>query len=293
MVKYCKCGCGRNIIVKFHHKYQGIPNYINGHATKNKSLGIEHKKKISISKTLPRKQVHCLQCQKNISVKIHEKRKYCSMDCRKEHWKIYHPQKGITWIMRYGFEEAKKKSDKKSIDRRSKTWEEIFGEEKAKQMKENNGNKGVKKSNVENYKKMWKNKEYVEMMLKIRKSEEFRKKTSKSAKLRYRKNPKSHPNYIMGQKGFVSKPQKFLFNQIKKLYSDSSFKVMLEYPVKTEKNVRYVDVAIPALMVGFEYDEPYWHEEVKDKMRKEELENVGWTIFNIVPNNGGKNNGSL
>lgn len=30
-IKYCKCGCGQAIIIKPHHKYFGIPNFIHGH----------------------------------------------------------------------------------------------------------------------------------------------------------------------------------------------------------------------------------------------------------------------
>ena len=30
--KICKCGCGQKIEIKAHHKYQGIPNYLLGHA---------------------------------------------------------------------------------------------------------------------------------------------------------------------------------------------------------------------------------------------------------------------
>lgn len=29
--KYCKCGCGGKIIIKPHHKYVGIPDYLHGH----------------------------------------------------------------------------------------------------------------------------------------------------------------------------------------------------------------------------------------------------------------------
>lgn len=30
-IKYCKCGCGKERIIKFHHKYSGIPKYVHGH----------------------------------------------------------------------------------------------------------------------------------------------------------------------------------------------------------------------------------------------------------------------
>lgn len=31
MVKYCRCGCGKEIVVKPHHEYYGIPDYCQGH----------------------------------------------------------------------------------------------------------------------------------------------------------------------------------------------------------------------------------------------------------------------
>lgn len=37
MTKYCKCGCGEEIIIKTHHKHYGIPDYCWGH---NISLSI-------------------------------------------------------------------------------------------------------------------------------------------------------------------------------------------------------------------------------------------------------------
>lgn len=43
----CKCGCGREIIIKSYHKYYGIPEYIRGHNTRGKSISLEHKQKFS------------------------------------------------------------------------------------------------------------------------------------------------------------------------------------------------------------------------------------------------------
>ena len=33
-MKYCLCGCGKEIILKRHHKRLGIPDYIWGHHAK-------------------------------------------------------------------------------------------------------------------------------------------------------------------------------------------------------------------------------------------------------------------
>ena len=46
----CKCGCGKEIIVKPYHKYYGIPNYISGHHQVGKILSIEIKLKIANSR---------------------------------------------------------------------------------------------------------------------------------------------------------------------------------------------------------------------------------------------------
>lgn len=150
--------------------------------------------------------------------------------------------------------------------------------------------KGQKRSN-ENYIKMWKNEDFRKRMIEIRNSEEVNKKFRDTAIERYKKDPLSHPNYIMAKKGFVSKPQKFLFQQIQKLFEETGFNVVMEYPVHTGTNTRFIDVAIPTLSLGFEYDGVYWHQdENKDLKRKKEIEEKGWQIFNIKPQTtiGGK-----
>jgi len=55
--RLCKCGCGKEIIIKPHHRYYGIPEYINGHNSKGKTISAEVRAKIS--KTLKgRKKTH-------------------------------------------------------------------------------------------------------------------------------------------------------------------------------------------------------------------------------------------
>lgn len=34
MAQFCKCGCGQEIIVKRHHRWRGIPDYIRGHSSR-------------------------------------------------------------------------------------------------------------------------------------------------------------------------------------------------------------------------------------------------------------------
>ncbi len=46
---YCKCGCDKEIIIKNHHKYAGIPIYIIGHGNKGKIIHTKKSKnKISM-----------------------------------------------------------------------------------------------------------------------------------------------------------------------------------------------------------------------------------------------------
>jgi 5-methylcytosine-specific restriction endonuclease McrA len=45
---FCQCGCDREIIIKPHHRYYGIPRFIQGHGTKN--MSIETCRKISKTK---------------------------------------------------------------------------------------------------------------------------------------------------------------------------------------------------------------------------------------------------
>jgi len=48
-VEYCKCGCGQSIINQPHHKYYGIPKYLQGH---NARVNHYHKGKHPSSETL-------------------------------------------------------------------------------------------------------------------------------------------------------------------------------------------------------------------------------------------------
>ncbi len=48
--KYCKCGCGKTIVIKHWYKWRGIPDYIGGHQRRNKNHSEETKKKMSAAK---------------------------------------------------------------------------------------------------------------------------------------------------------------------------------------------------------------------------------------------------
>ena len=79
----------------------------------------------------------------------------------------------------------------------------------------------------------------------------------------------------------ISKPQKRLFFIIKDKYPD--YFVETEFRVKTHLGYRYIDVAIPELMLGYEWDEPTFHggfvgSKEKDKIRHEAIEALGWKL---------------
>lgn len=75
-----------------------------------------------------------------------------------------------------------------------------------------------------------------------------------------------------------SKPQKKLFNFIESVYPTAK----LNYPIKIAEGKHFsLDVAIPELKIDYEYDEPYWHNEIKDLFRDENLIERGWAVIRI------------
>jgi very-short-patch-repair endonuclease len=82
-------------------------------------------------------------------------------------------------------------------------------------------------------------------------------------------------------KEVISDPQRRLYNIVKSLYNGNN--VIFNHPVRTKSTVRYIDVALADRMIGFEFDGVYWHKlrEEKDKIRDQELEECGWTIYHF------------
>lgn len=107
-----------------------------------------------------------------------------------------------------------------------------------------------------------------------------RKKMASKALLRYLKDPG-----IITKNGanvFVSKPQIRML-EIVKAKVGPSIRVTLNHQVKTMNTCRYIDVAIPSLHLGFEYDGAYWHRNQKrERTRDKELTDAGWTIAHIT-----------
>ncbi len=72
----------------------------------------------------------------------------------------------------------------------------------------------------------------------------------------------------------ISAPQLKLYEEVLKEYPTA----VLEYPVQGF----CLDIAVPELKLGFEYDGEYWHQDKeKDKKRDEILNELGWKITHI------------
>lgn len=95
-----------------------------------------------------------------------------------------------------------------------------------------------------------------------------------------RNNPEAHANRIMARHGRISRGHKILFVLMQKCYSKNPD---INFPVITYKTTRFIDVAFPDLKLGFEYDEPYWHNAVQDADRDKELLAVGWVVKHAGP----------
>src|SRR3990167_11286285 len=107
-----------------------------------------------------------------------------------------------------------------------------------------------------------------------------RQKMSYSHKKRFQNNPEDHPIYVMRKWGFISKPQKLLYESICRIFPKEI--VVMEHPVITSKTARFIDIAVPLFQLGFECDGEYWHQDSeKDRLRDLELQEQGWEINHI------------
>lgn len=71
-----------------------------------------------------------------------------------------------------------------------------------------------------------------------------------------------------------SKPQVELYNRVKKIYSSA----ILNYPCKPLNFS--LDVAIPELMICFESDGSWWHQDKEsDNKRQKDIESLGWKMI--------------
>ena len=82
-----------------------------------------------------------------------------------------------------------------------------------------------------------------------------------------------------------TKPQLKLLEIIKKQYPE--YYVEPEWKVDTKEGRRFIDVAVPELMLGFEFDSPWWHKDKeKDRHRHELIESLGWKLTHYSDESG-------
>lgn len=87
------------------------------------------------------------------------------------------------------------------------------------------------------------------------------------------------------RRGRISKPQLKLFEIIKNLYPE--YNVELECGVKTRIGWRFIDVGVPSLKIGFEYDDPAFHGGFRgnkegDLERHNAIINEGWFLIHYT-----------
>ena len=180
---------------------------------------------------------------------------------------------------RYKITEKANEKTREMVDNREHQWQ-------SENRTFDNWNKGLTKENHDSLMKISKMRTGSgNPMHKSKHTEDFWENISQSKKQFYKEHPEKHPNYIMGQKGFISSSQKEVFNIVKEHFENAES----EYPIITEKSTRFADVAIPSLKIDIEYDGEYWHKDKeKDKQRDDELRAIGWSTIRVNEKN--KNN---
>jgi len=83
--------------------------------------------------------------------------------------------------------------------------------------------------------------------------------------------------------GRISKRQLEIYYKLKEILP--STEILMEYKIKTEFHNYYLDIAIPSLNIDIEYDG--WQHKYNvfmDKLRDEDLKNLGWRVIRIDHN---------
>ena len=135
----------------------------------------------------------------------------------------------------------------------------------------------------EKNKLFWGNPELKAKVLEQRSNPLTKQRMSESQRKRLREHPETTANWILAHnkvgKAGVSKPQIKLFEAVRMLYSGAE----LNYPIVASKVTYFIDVAVPSKLIGFEYDEPYWHgNKEKDRARDAEISALGWRITHVI-----------
>lgn len=89
-------------------------------------------------------------------------------------------------------------------------------------------------------------------------------------------HPEKHPNFIMAQKGFISKPEK----RMKRILDELGKEYQHQLPVRNY----FVDFGLPDYKIAIEVDGIYWHQNCKehDLMRQKEIEKEGWQVIRFT-----------
>lgn len=146
----------------------------------------------------------------------------------------------------------------------------------------------AKEKASEIFNKYWENKDKI---IEERKSSGFYKRVSERMKINNPmfkkdvvKRSRSKALKTIAENKSISNPQRQLFEIVKSIYQDTE----IEYPIKTNNCMRFIDVAIPSLKIALEFDGTYWHNlpgrKESDIVRDNELKEIGWTIYHFNEN---------
>lgn len=179
---------------------------------------------------------------------------------------------------------------KKSQLRRGKTYEELYGIKKTKEIKEKQSTSHIGLIKTEEHRKnlsisltgkhlLEEHRHNISLGRKGKNLGHpgYIKKQTEESNLKRSKKMKEYRKDHPAKATYTSYLQKILFKEI---LESTNLEVILNYFVKTEKH-RFIDVAIPQIKLGFEYDGEHWHNKENDNLRDIELSKVGWEIIYI------------
>jgi very-short-patch-repair endonuclease len=223
----------------------------------------------------------CLFCQKVFTTTNHLKRKYCSRECsnnsKKKRLERYCQICGKSFeIQKYQEKTAKYCSIKCRSQGISIS---LKGKYKGK-LNPNYKSKVIitckycgKKFKVHEYRK-YTAKHCSISCSKLDTSKETRQKIANSIKKLQKENPKIHPNYILSQKGHITKIEKMIRDELLK----RNIKFKMQYKILSY----WVDFAFPGFKLAVECDGKRWHstkkQKLNDKKRDSKITRLGWTI---------------
>jgi len=120
-------------------------------------------------------------------------------------------------------------------------------------------------------------------------TKKVRLKMSRYLKNLYYKHPEKHINAIMARNykkqknkkgGYISKGQVQVYKIIKKYFYKSA---KLNYPVRANGTVYFVDVGVPSIRLAIEYDGEYWHrDKPNETIREYRIKKKGWKVIRIT-----------